>query len=251
TDHDGMYARNASTDGTRIVYQNGGDIWMLADLSADSEPVRLDISLGAPVSGRATKFISADDHLDDLCSDANGQASAVQVRGTVPWLTDREGPARALSAIPGPVARLPRVLGDTDRVIWVVETDNGDALEIAPADGTVPGQAARRIAAGELGWVGDLAAAPDGSVVAVAARDGRLLLVDVDSAAVTELARSGNGPVSGLAFAPDSGWLAWSHPVSGELRQLRLAHLADRQITDVTDGRFVDTDPAFTADGLY
>src|SRR5262245_5509210 len=91
TDHDGLYARNASTDGSRIVYQNAGDIWLLADLGPDSEPVRLDISLGAPVSGRATKFISADDHLDDLCSDASGQASAVQVRGTVHWLTHREG----------------------------------------------------------------------------------------------------------------------------------------------------------------
>ncbi len=28
TDHDATYARNASTDGTRIVYQNAGDIWL-------------------------------------------------------------------------------------------------------------------------------------------------------------------------------------------------------------------------------
>ncbi len=48
TDHDATYARNASTDGTRIVYQNGGDIWLIPDLSADSEPVRLDVTLGAP-----------------------------------------------------------------------------------------------------------------------------------------------------------------------------------------------------------
>ncbi|MDR2988341.1 MAG: peptidase S41, partial [Nocardiopsaceae bacterium] len=86
SDHDAMYARNASTDGTRIVYQCGGEIWMLADLSPDSEPVRLDIALGAPASGRATKLISAGDHLDGLSCDATGQASAVQVRGTVHWL---------------------------------------------------------------------------------------------------------------------------------------------------------------------
>src|SRR5262249_19086671 len=30
-----------------------------------------------------------------------------------------------------------------------------------------------------------------------------------------------------------------------------LARLADRHTTDITDGRFVDTDPAFTADGRY
>ena len=251
TDHDAVYARNASTDGTRIVYQNAGEIWMLADLSQDSQPIRLDITLGAPASGRATKLISAADHLDDLSCDATGKASAVQVRGTVHWLTHREGPARALSAVPGPVARLPRVLGDTGQVVWVVETDGGEALEIGPADGLAPGETPRRIAAGEIGWAGELAAAPDGSTVAVAARDGRLLLVDVASGEVTELARSDNGPVSGLAFAPDSAWLAWSHPEPADLRRLRLARLADRQVADITDGRFVDTDPSFTSDGLY
>ena len=251
TDHDATYARNASTDGTRIVYQNGGDIWLIPDLSADGEPVRLEVTLGAPVSGRATKLVSAGDHLDGLSCDATGQASAVQVRGTVHWLTHREGPARALSAIPGPVARLPRVLGDTGQVVWVVEVDGSDALEIGPAEGLAPGAAPRRIAAGQIGWTGEIAAAPDGSVVAVAARDGKLLLVDVESGDVFELAESGDGPISDLAFAPDSAWLAWSQPEPGDLRRLRLARLSDRQVTDVTDGRFVDTDPAFTADGLY
>jgi len=251
TDHDGTYARNASTDGIRIVYQNAGHIWMLAGLGADSEPVRPEISLGSPPSGRATRLISGDDHLDDLSCDATGQASAVQVRGTVHWLTHREGPARALSVIPGPVARLPRVLGDTGQVVWVVEADGADALEIGPVAGAAPGEAPRRLAAGELGWVADLAAAPDGNAVAAAARDGRLLLVDVASGEVSELARSDNGPISGLAFAPDSAWLAWSQPGPADLSRLRLARLADRQVTDVTDGRFVDTDPAFTSDGLY
>ena len=251
TDHDAMYARNASTDGTRIVYQNAGEIWMLADLGPASEPVRLDVTLGAPVAGRATKLISAADHLDGLSCDATGQASAVQVRGTVHWLTHRERPARALSPIPGPVARQPRVLGDTGSVIWVVEVDGSDALEIGPAEGLAPGEEPRRIAAGEIGWVSELAAAPDGGVVAIAARDGRLLVVTVESGEVSEVARSGDGSISDLAFAPDSAWLAWSQPEPGDLRRLRLARLADRQISDITDGRFVDTDPAFTSDGLY
>src|SRR5258708_7789065 len=234
TDHDGMYARNASTDGTKIVYQNAGDIWVVADLGAASEPVRLDLSLGAPAAGRATKLFTADEHLDGLSCDTTARASAVQVRGTVHWLTHREGPARALSLVGGPVARLPRVLGDTGDVVWVAEMDEADALEIAPADGTAPGEAPRRLATGQIGWVADLAASPDGAVVATAARDGRLLLVDAASGEVTELARSDNGPITDLAFSPDSGWLAWAHPGTGDLRRLTLARLADRQGTHIT-----------------
>ncbi len=255
TDHDGPYARNASTDGTRVVYQLTGDIWMVPDLSAASQPVRLEVSLGSPASGLAPRLVSADDHLDDLTCDETGRASAVAVRGTVHWLTHRDGPARALSAIPGPVARLPIVLGDTGRAAWVVDADGADALEIGQAGSSGPGgtapQPVRRIARGEIGWAASIEASPNGALAAVAAHDGGLKLVDIESGQVTELARSDNGRITGLAFSPDSRWLAWSHPCYASLRKLGLARLADNEVTDVTDGRFIDTDPAFTRDGLY
>ncbi|MDA8323473.1 MAG: peptidase S41, partial [Actinomycetota bacterium] len=96
TDHDDFYVRNASTDGTRVIYQCAGDLWLLGDLGADTTAVRLEVALGSPVTGRAQRLISAADHLADLSCDQTGQASAIQVRGTVHWLTHRDGPARAL-----------------------------------------------------------------------------------------------------------------------------------------------------------
>ena len=90
-----------------------------------------------------------------------------------------------------------------------------------------------------------------GVVVAAAARDGRLLLADVASGQVSELARSDNGPITDLSFAPDSAWLAWSQPEQEPLARIRLARVADASVTDVTDGRFADTEPAFSQDGLY
>jgi len=250
SDHDGWYARNASTDGTRVVYHCAGDIWLLDDLDAD-HPRRLEFVLGSPAA-RAPRLVSADDHLGGLSCDHDGQASAVEVRGTVHWLTHRDGPARALSVVPGVRARLPRVLGQTGQVAWVTDAEGADAIEVAPADGSAGGTP-RRLAAGAIGWVGDLAAAPDGSAVAVAARDGVLRVVDIASGAVTDLASSDNGEVTGLAWSADSAWLAWSHPGPQQLSQLRMVRLADpeRTVVDVTDGRFADTDPVFTADGLY
>jgi tricorn protease len=250
TDHDGFYARNASTDGSRVVYHCAGDIWLLESLDAEL-PRQLEISLNSPAARRAARLISADDHLGGLSCDRTGRGSAIEVRGTVHWMTHRDGPARALSVVPGVRARLPQVLGTTGQVIWVTDAGGEDALEIAPADGQPAATAPRRIAAGSIGWVSSLAAAPDGSAVAVAARDGRLHVVDVASGTVTELAASDNGEVTGLAWSTDSAWLAWSHPGPSPLRRLRMARPASQIIADVTDGRFVDTDPVFTTDGLY
>ena len=135
TDHDGQYARNPSTDGQRIVYHVAGDIWILDGPDA-AQPRRLEITLGSPAAGRAPRLISAKDHLGALDCDKTGQASVVEVRGTVHWLTHKDGPARALHVDPAARARLPRVLGDTGQVVWVTDAAGEDALEIAPVDGT-------------------------------------------------------------------------------------------------------------------
>ncbi|MBY8884655.1 PDZ domain-containing protein, partial [Streptomyces sp. PTM05] len=124
-----------------------------------------------------------------------------------------------------------------------------------------------------LGRVLQLVASPDGTTLAVASHDGRLLLVstgegeeavptDVDDdlpdgtgtqpGTVRELIRSVNGPVRDLAFSPDSAWLAWSHPGIGRsLRMIRIARPADGTVVDVTNGRFEDEQPVFTRDGRY
>ncbi|MEP7026242.1 MAG: peptidase S41, partial [Actinomycetota bacterium] len=251
TDHDGFYARNASTDGSRIVYHCAGDIWRLDSLNAVSEPGKLEFSLSSPAAGRAQRLISAEDHLGTLHCDETGRGSVVEVRGTVHWLTHRDGPARALSVIPGVRARLPRVLGTTGQVAWVTDADGEDAIEIAAADGSSAQGEPRRVGGGALGRVASMAASPDGKTLAVAARDGRLQVVDVASGSVTAVDTSDNGEVSGLSWSADSAWLAWSHPGPEPLRKLRMAQPGTGVVIDATDGRFVDTDPVFTADGLY
>jgi tricorn protease len=248
TDHEGAYARNPATDGQRIVYHVAGDLWML-DGSDAAEPRKLVVTLGAPAAARAPRLISAADHLGDLDCDRTGQASVVEVRGTVHWLTHKDGPARALHVDPGARARLPRVLGDTGRVAWITDAAGPDALEIVSVTSGVAETV--RLAEGQLGYVTSLAAAPDGTAVAAAAHDGRLLLVDIASGEVTELASSDDGAIAGLSWSPDSAWLAWSQPLPAPLRRLRMTRIADRLVVEVTDGRFADTDPVFTADGLY
>ncbi|MGH8907159.1 MAG: S41 family peptidase [Egibacteraceae bacterium] len=249
TDHVEFYARHPSTDGARIVYQHAGELWLVEDLGdPDAVPRRLEIRLGGPRTGRQPHEVDAVDHLGALAPDRTGRASVVEVRGTVHWLTHRDGPARTLAAQPGVRARLPKVLGDTGRAVWVTDGEGEDALEVAPTDGSA---AASRLAFGLLGRVLELAAAPDGSQVAVASHDGRVLLVDIESGEVREAARTDDGDCRGLAFSPDSAWVAWSQPGLAPLRHIRMARVADLSTVDVTDLRFVDTSPVFTLDGKY
>ncbi|MFD8817678.1 peptidase S41, partial [Streptomyces sp. NPDC059627] len=160
---DGFYARHASGDGTRVVYASAGGLWLLDDLEG-AEPRRLDIRLGGSRVDRQPYPVNAARWFSSASPDHTARGSAVLVRGGVHWVTHRSGPARALVAQPGVRARLPVAFrADAEEwVAWVTDAEGDDALEFAPATGLVPGATPRRIAAGQLGRVLELAVAPDG-----------------------------------------------------------------------------------------
>ncbi|MGC9539185.1 S41 family peptidase [Streptomyces sp. UG1] len=256
TDHDAFYARHAASDGTRVVYQCAGDLWIVDDLASDdSKPRRLDVRLSGPRAGRRPYQVPAAQHVDGVSVDETGRASAVVVRGSLYWLTHRDGPARTITDTPGVRVRLPEMLGSVGQVAYVTDAQGEDAIEVAQLPRATGDRDVRRLASGELGRVLEMTADPEGERLAIASHDGRLLLLDVteDSGGeVTELIRSVNGPVRDLAFSPDGSWLTWSHPGIGRsLRQIKLARTKDGLIVDVTNGRFEDENPVFTRDGRY
>ena len=248
TDLGQYYARHATTDGQRVVYQRAGE-----DLAARVARRRADApgytAQRSPLR-RASYPVPAKSQLGSFTLDSTGRVLGAEVRGTVHWLPGRAGPAGALLAEPGVRGRAFVVIPGTDAVACASDNGGEDGLDVIPAGGS----AARRIGDGEFGRILELAVAPDGRTAAVACADGRLLTVALDGEPViTEIARSTNAEVAGLAFSPDSALLAWSQPWRPErgASQIRLARLADGTVTDVTPPRFDDTSPAFTLDGKY
>jgi tricorn protease len=249
---DAFYARHAATDGTRVVYSSAGELWLLDDLE-DAEPRRLEVRLGGQRTDLQPYPVTPSRWLGGFSPDHTARGSAVTVRGGVHWVTHRSGPARALAAEPGVRNRLARAfrVDGEEWAVWVTDAEGEDALEFAPATGPAAGGGPRRVAAGRLGRVLGLTVAPDGGRFAVASHDGRVVLVERESGEVREVDRSENGDCSGLAFSPDSAWLAWSHPGVGDLAQLKLAHTADLSVVEATPLRFRDFSPAFTPDGKH
>ena len=242
------YARHATTDGTRVVYQQAGELWLLESL--DAEPVKLNVRLGGVRTGRAPFPVSTASALGGYSLCKTGRIVTAEVRGTTHWLPVEDGPARTLLAEPGVRSRLPLILPGTSTVVCVSDSTGEDGLDFIPADG---GET-RRILSGGLGHVLELAASPDAKTIAVASDDGRLLTVDVESGAATEIARSTENEVAGLTFSPDSALLAWSqqwYPGDFPNSHIRLARLADGTVADVTQPRFNDSSPVFTLDGKY
>jgi tricorn protease len=246
TGESAYYARHATTDGARVVYQCAGSLWLLESL--DAEPTKLDVRLGGVRSGRASFPVSAKSGLGEFELCKTGRVVAAEVRGTLHWLPVEDGPARALVAAPGVRGRLPVVVPGESRVLAVTDAGGEDGLELISTEGEPP----RRIGHGQFGRVLDLAVSPDGKMAAAAVADGRLLTIELESGEIGELARSDNAEMHGLAFSPDSAYLVWAQPWRAfEGRHIRMARLADRAVADVTPPRYADASPTFTYDGKY
>nr|WP_237556341.1 S41 family peptidase [Streptomyces sp. SID5914] len=196
TDHDAFYARNAASDGSRVVYQCAGDLWIVDDLAPGSAPRRLDVRLSGPRAGRRTYQVPAAQHVGGVSVDETGRASAVVVRGSLYWLTHRDGPARTIADTPGVRVRLPEMLGESGRIAYVTDAEGEDAVEIAYLPRATGGRATRRLASGRLGRVLELVSDPAGERLAVASHDGRLLILDVAE------------PDTEVALALDAGYPA-------------------------------------------
>jgi len=150
TDLGQYYARHATTDGQRVVYQQAGEIWMLDSL--DAKPVRLDIRLSGARSGRAPYPVSANMQLGSFTLDSAGRVLAAEVRGTVHWLPGRDGQARALLAEPGVRGRLPVVIPGTDAVACASDNGGEDGLDVIPLMARLRGGSGTASSAGSWSW---------------------------------------------------------------------------------------------------
>ncbi|MCM2390004.1 S41 family peptidase [Streptomyces albipurpureus] len=215
TDHDAFYARHASSDGQRVVYQCAGELWIADDLTApDAVPRRLAVRLGGTRAGRRPYQVPAANHVDAISVDTTGRASAVSVRGSLYWLTHRDGPARTIVDTPGVRVRLPVMLGTGGQVAYVTDAAGEDAIEVAYLPRASGDRAPRRLASGALGRVLELVSDPEGERLAIASHDGRLLLLDATEEAPDEATPGGEAGGAG-GGEPGGGSGSASGAVSG------------------------------------
>ncbi len=117
SDHTGNYARDLGGDLEGGATRAGLPARRASSTASTTspptaEPVPIEVELPGARVARQPTLAPVDKSLADaevLSVDATGRASAVNIRGTVQWLTHRDGPVRALADTPGVRTRLPRV----------------------------------------------------------------------------------------------------------------------------------------------
>jgi tricorn protease len=246
TDHEDFYARNASTDGARIVYHAGADLY-LYDPGSD-RTTRIDVEYHSPRTQRTRKFIEGAEYLQHYGLHPEGHSLALVLRGKPVTMGDFSGPAAQHGEPQGVRYRLAHYLSDGRRLVAVSDRGNSEALSILTVDGE-PGE--ERIEGLDIGRVITLSAAPKGDRVAIANHRNETIVVDLNSRRMQLIDRSNTLHSYLLAWSPDGRWLAFNHADNPETSYLVVADVESGQKHQVTEPLLHDLAPAWDPEGKY
>lgn len=242
TDHEDFYARHAMTDGQRVVYQCGADLWLF-DAASDTTR-RMAVSLPSARTQAARRFVPAAEHLQGAQLHPQGHSLALEVRGQLHTLALWEG-AVLRHGGQGARQRFGQWLADGQSLVAVSDASGEDRVELHR-----PG-APRTTLPWDLGRVTALKAAPVGAQLAIANHRNELFVGDALAGTLVRVQHSEFGRIEDPAWSPCGGWLACTLPTSPRHTAIQLIELATQRAVLATQAEFRDYGPAFCPEGKY
>ncbi len=247
TSHTDFYARHLATDGQRLVYHSGADLYLLDPSGAESLH-RLEVELPSILTQRSRKFVSASSYLDTYALHPLGYAVALTTRGKAFTLGNWEGPVLQHGERDGVRYRFLEWLNDGKRLVAVHDAPGREALIVFdPASAAEP----KVLADIDFGRASNLTVSPTDDNVAITNHRNELIVVDLSASESRVVDRSDAGTIRGMAWSPDGCWLAYSFALSGHKAAIKLCELKSGETYQVTEPILEDVNPAFDPDGKY
>ncbi len=248
TFHEEFDVKWPSLGGDRIIFENGGTLYLLDCGSGKSRPLSIEV----PVSLKPErKKVGRLWQSRDLSHD--GARVAVEIRGDlfiIPTAAG-SGAGRHLTKTPGVRERCPRWSPDSRTLAYCSDESGEWQIYARPADGQGrPVQLTQRlkIRPDNLSW------SPDGTKIAFSDGVNTYYYVEVRSPKIVQVFDAPlnyDGDYVTGSWSPDGNWIAYAKGNENWQRSIHLYSLRERKSYRVTDGFGDDASPVFDPAGRY
>src|SRR5450755_1196053 len=246
TDHQDFYARHLASDGERLVYHAGADLYLFNPANAHAS--HLEVTLPSLRTQRNRKFTSAAAYLDTYALHPNGYSVALTTRGKAFSMGNWEGPVLQHGEVDGVRYRFLQWLNDGLRLLAVNDALGREALVIFnPSDASEP----KVLSEIEFGRAITVSVSPTDDVVAITNHRYELIVVDLESETAQVLDRSTASRIDGVSWAPDGRWLAYGFALSSRQSAIKLCNVENGETHQVTEPILQDFRPAFDPEGKF
>ncbi len=239
--------RELSTDGKRMIFQNGRDLQVFEPVTGKASTVHL--NLNSDLIHTRPTTISPEAYVQDVAITPSAKRALIGSRGQIISAPLGEGEARVLKATPGVRYRHPAMSADAKKIAYVDDSTGEEQVYVANADGT----SAKQLTKNADGQIWGTRFSPDGKWIGYSDSHMRIQLVNEETG---EVKTAGQVSLQWFAFpfefSPDSQWVAFTQIVPGsQLSAVELYSIASGKTYRISDGRANDLAPAFSADGKY
>lgn len=240
------FVRFPSTDGERIVYTAGGDIFVFDP--ASNEERLVDVTAPVSTSQVQRKFVQARDHIDHYSPHPDGHSIALLSRGKPLTMGNWEGPCFDHSVGSSVRYRLCEWMPDGKNLVVVNDKDGFEKLEVIASDQS---EESYFLTEEDMGRIISLRVSFDGKKVAFSNHKQELWIVDLDKNELFELDKSPAERITDFNWSYDSRYLAYSFASHPGLYNIRVANVESMEIHDVTEPVRADVAPSWDPDGNY
>ncbi|MFL6255341.1 MAG: S41 family peptidase [Pyrinomonadaceae bacterium] len=240
TSHEEFAVHSPATDGARIVYCAGADLYVL---DPHDGPTRIDIGLAELPEGRRKQSLPVGKDLRDVDGSGRDESIACCAFGSVFEYTAAELDVKKIK-LPGYCSHV-SYLHD-GRLLVVRREAAGDKLIIVSAD---RGRHGNVRTDRELGRILTLAAPASGSFVLVTNNRQQVLSINVESGATVMLDNSTHRAVEQADISDDGTLCVYALPAAFHRTILRVAQTDGGGIVWETDPPLADFSPSFRPDG--
>lgn len=246
TDHDEYYVRGASTDGSRIVYHAGADLYV-HDVASDSGH-RVEVEYRSPFTQRRRAFPSSERFLQGFAPHPDGHALTVTVRGKPFTMANWEGAVLRHGEPDGVRYRLTEWLNDGERLVSVSDEGGEEGLEVRSVDGS---SEPRRYDMPEIGRPTGIEVSPTDDRILLANHRHELYAIDLADGQARLLDSSPFGGIRGMSWSPDGKWAAYGFAASERTSCIKIAEVESGEVHQITHREFTDVGPAWDPSGKY
>ncbi len=234
-----------SANGHFIVFENGGYIYKFDTRSRTAE--KINISLSSDNIFARSEIKEGDKYITAASLSPDGERIVVTSRGEVFDVPADKGVTKNISRTPGAHERNAQWSPDGKAIAYISDRTGETELYLQEIDGTE----AIQLTKDNDTYIRTFLWSPDSKSLIYTDRENRLNLIDVASKKVTTLLQDPMGEPSGMSFAPDSKWIAYTRMESNNFNVIYVLNIADKKEYAITDKWYQSYNPSFSKDGKY
>ncbi len=255
TRHTVYDVRHPDYGSNKIVYELGGDIWML-DLATNT-PAKIPVSIPNDMEERRPFMKDISGNITRADISPTGKRALIVARGDIFTLPEEEGPVRNLTNSSGARDKDAVWSPDGKWIAYFSDKSGEYELYIVNPDGM---EDPVKLTTHRDGYRHTLKWSPDSKKIAWTDQTLTLWYIDIATKAITKVDKEDyeNVDVSldlksiyDYSWSPDSRYITYSRMNEAYMYQLYIYSLENKTINCVSNGLFHDSNPVFTNDGEH